>query len=400
MTASRRCDVVVVGAGPAGLAAACLIAEAGLAVTVLAGEAAPAGDDPRTVALMQPSIRLIAHLGLWPGNLQPLSAPLWKLRLVDDTGSLLAPGPATFDARELGPEPFGWNIPIASLMGALDAKARALGAAVVADQASRLQTSPSAALVSTAGGDAISAKAVVGADGRASFIRAAATIGTVEWSYDQTALAASFDHTIAHRDTSIEYHKPAGPLTTVPLPGQRSSLVWLERPERARVLFTIPEDEFARVLQAEMHGDLGLVSAVGRRALFPMQGLTAVAFARNRVLLVGEAAHVLPPVGAQGLNLSLRDAATAAEIITNAARFGDDIGSRDVMERYDRLRRRDVLPRQGVVDAVNRSLLSGAMLPNEARSLGLALAARIGPLRRRIMLEGIAPADLPRLMRG
>jgi 2-octaprenyl-6-methoxyphenol hydroxylase len=184
------------------------------------------------------------------------------------------------------------------------------------------------------------------------------------------------------------------------MPGQRSSLVWLERPERAQALASMSDEDFARTLQAELHGDLGVVSNVGVRKLFPMRGLTAVAFARNRVMLLGEAAHVLPPIGAQGMNMSLRDAATAAELIATAAKFGDDPGASDLLERYDRMRRRDVVPRQGMVDAVNRSLLSGSILPHGARVLGLMLAANIGPLRRRIMHQGLGPAELPRVMRG
>jgi 2-octaprenyl-6-methoxyphenol hydroxylase len=117
-------------------------------------------------------------------------------------------------------------------------------------------------------------------------------------------------------------------------------------------------------------------------------------------MLLGEAAHVLPPIGAQGLNLSLRDAATAAELIAGAAGSGDDPGSPDVLERYDRMRRRDILPRQGAVDAVNRSLLAGSILPHGARVLGLMLASGIGPLRRRLMQQGLGPPDLPRVMRA
>jgi 2-octaprenyl-6-methoxyphenol hydroxylase len=270
---------------------------------------------------------------------------------------------------------------------------------LVAEYAARLQTSGGAALLRTASGTAISARVVLGADGRNSLVRSAARIATVEWSFDQTALASSFDHSAPHRDTSIEYHKNSGPLTTVPMPGQRSSLVWLERPERALALAAMPEADFARALQAALHGDLGVVSNVGPRRLFPMRGLTVQTFARNRVMLLGEAAHVLPPIGAQGLNLSLRDAATAAELIAMAAKSGDNPGSPDVLERYDRLRRRDILPRQGAVDAVNRSLLAGSILPHGARVLGLMLASGIGPLRRRLMQQGLGPPDLPRVMR-
>jgi 2-octaprenyl-6-methoxyphenol hydroxylase len=396
----ERTDVAVVGAGPSGLAASCLVAEAGLPVTLLGGTAQVPEDDPRTIALMQPSIRLLAHLGAWPGDIMGQSAPLWRLKLVDDSAGLVASAPVVFDAREIGDEPFGWNIPIGVLAAALERRARDLGVTFLADEAVRLQTSGAAALLRTAGGHSLSARVVLGADGRDSIVRAAARIGTVEWSYDQVALASSFDHGAPHRDTSVEYHKQAGPLTTVPMPGQRSSLVWLERPERASALAAMSDEDFARTLQAELHGDLGVVSGIGKRKLFPMRGHTAVAFARNRVMLLGEAAHMLPPIGAQGLNLSLRDAATAAELIAGAARFGDDPGGSDLLERYDRMRRRDVVPRQGVVDAVNRSLLAGSILPHGARVLGLMLAANIGPLRRRIMHQGLGPAELPRVMRG
>ena len=398
--ALERADVAVVGAGPSGLAASCLIAEAGLAVKLLAGTGQATAGDPRTIALMQPSIRLLSHLGLWPGELMNRSAPLWRLKLVDESSALVTSGPVVFEAREIGDEPFGWSIPVGTLTAALHQHARNLGVVIVAEDAVRLHTSGTTALLGTAAGTSISARVVLGADGRASVIRAAARIATVDWVYDQTALASSFEHSEPHLDTSIEYHKDAGPLTTVPMPGRRSSLVWLERPERTAALASMSGEGFARTLQAELHGDLGIVSDPGPRKLFPMRGLTAVAFARNRVMLLGEAAHVLPPIGAQGLNLSLRDAATAAELITGAARFGDDPGSPDVLDRYDRMRRRDILPRQGVVDAVNRSLLAGSILPHGGRVLGLMLAANIGPLRRRIMREGLGPAELPRVMRG
>lgn len=392
-------DVAVVGAGPAGLAAACLLAEAGLAVRLFEGPAQPA-EDPRAIALMLPSIRLLRHLGLDPEDPALAGSPLRRLRIVDDTDRLFATGPVSFEAREIGEDAFGWSFPVTVLRKALKARAAALGVSIVPLDVETFDADDHDARLTASDGSTINARVVIGADGGRSRMRTQAGIGTVEWAYDQTAIAASFAHSAPHADTSIEFHKDAGPLTTVPGRDSRSTLVWMERPERASELMAMTDEEFARVLQSEIHGALGLVSDVGLRRAFPMRGLTATPFARGRMMLVGEAAHAIPPIGAQGLNMSLRDAATAAELIITAVKRGDDPGGRRVMEDYDRLRRRDVAPRLGIIDTVNRTLLSGWSLPHAARSLGLTLASRIAPARREMLRQGAGLGDnLPAVMR-
>lgn len=388
-------DVIVAGAGPAGLAAACLLALDGRRVCLVAKEQ---GDvtDPRTVALMQPSIRLLMHLGIWPGQLRDKTQPLRKLRLVDDTGALFKAPTVTFDPAELGEEAFGWNFPLGLLIPALHARALELG--VVPTGSDVLSASPysDGVSVSTADGERMAARVAIAADGRHSVLRDAAGIKTNRWAYDQSAIATSFAHTGAHDGISTEYHKGAGPFTTVPMPGNRSALVWMERPARAAELMALSSAELAAEIQIGTHGELGRVSDIGPRRLFPMQGLVARDFARNRIILVGEAAHVVPPIGAQGLNMSLRDAALAAELMAGE----DDPGQGSILADYDALRRRDVQPRQQVIDMMNRSLLSG-FLPLEAgRAAGISLISQFGPLRRAVMGYGLAPsAGLPRVMR-
>jgi 2-octaprenyl-6-methoxyphenol hydroxylase len=160
----------------------------------------------------------------------------------------------------------------------------------------------------------------------------------------------------------------------------------MERPERAAELMALPDRAFAAEVQIGTHGELGRISDLGPRRLFPMQGLLARDFARNRVILVGEAAHVVPPIGAQGLNMSLRDAAGAAALMAGE----DDPGNPALLASYDGRRRRDVQPRQQVIDLMNRSLLSG-FLPLEAgRAAGISLLAGFAPLRRAAMQYGLA----------
>jgi len=388
------CDVLVAGAGPAGLAAACLAAIDGRRVALLAPDAAAA--DPRTVALMAPSLRLFEHIGIWPGSLQQQTTPLRRLRLVDDTGSRFKAPAITFDPAEIGEDVFGWNFPLGLLIPVLHARAAELGVVFIAGEARAARAAFDSVVAEDAQGRTHEARVLLAADGRTSVLRESAAIRTMAWSYDQVALATSFAHTGPHDGISTEYHKPAGPFTTVPLPGNHSSLVWMERPARAAALMALPDSELAREIHLASHGDLGLISDTGPRRLFPMQGMVAREFAKNRTLLIGEAAHVVPPIGAQGLNMSLRDAAQAAELMADH----DDPGHPDVLHGYDLLRRRDVQPRQQAIDLMNRSLLSGFMALETGRAASLALLSAFAPLRRYVMRQGLAPvAGLPRIMR-
>lgn len=385
-------DVIVAGAGPAGLAAACLAAARGFATALITGprETRP---DPRTVALMMPSLAVLEACGLWPGELREATAPLRKLRLVDDTGAPFAAPELVFSAREAGLDAFGWNIPLALLKPRLEARAGELGVRFLTASAAGCSTEADAATVALDDGTAFTAKLVLAADGRNSALRKAVGIDMVSWSYDQTAIAVSFAHSQPHRDISSEYHKPAGPFTTVPLPGQRSSLVWMERPARAEELMQLDDKALAAEIQAMSHGELGLIGEIGPRRSFPMSGARAVTFARNRVMLIGEAAHTVPPIGAQGLNMSFRDAEDAVTLVVQSRDRNEDIGAAKMLAEYDARRQRDVRPRQAVIDLMNRSLLS-SYLPLEAgRAAGLATLASFGPLRRFAMNVGLGGAS-------
>lgn len=392
MSGHADADLTVAGAGPAGLVAACLAADRGFTTILVTGPES-VRPDPRTVALMMPSLAVLEAAGLWPGTLIGSAAPLRKLRLVDDTGALVSAPELVFSARELGLEAFGWNIPLAMLKPALEERARALGVRFHrASVAGATVTGGTVTLALDDGGTLVN-RLVLAADGRNSPLRRAVGIGTVSWSYDQTAVAVSFAHSRPHHGVSSEYHKDAGPFTTVPLPGDRSSLVWMERPARAAALMTLDDRALAAEIQALSHGELGLVGDIGPRQSFPMSGARAESFARHRVLLIGEAAHIVPPIGAQGLNMSFRDAHDAVELIAAARDRSEDFAGDVILSDYDTRRQRDVRPRQTVIDLMNRSLLAGYLPMDAGRVAGLAALASFGPLRRFAMKVGLGAAS-------
>ena len=338
-----RFDAIVVGAGPAGLIAACLLANS-LCRIALVADVKSRIADTRTVALMMPpSIRLLENLGLWPGALQLNAAPLHKLRMVDDSGLTVAAPELLFSAEEINETAFGWNVPLANLTLCLREKAAASGIIIHQSRAERATLTNNSIAVRLSDGAELFAAVVFAADGHSSNLRNAAGITASQWNYDQTALALSFTHSAPHHDTSTEYHKLAGPFTTVPLPGRRSSLVWMERPRRVLELLELDDHALAAEIQIAGHGDLGRISAIGPRAAFPMRGLRASTLARDRVILLGEAGHVVPPVGAQGLNMSIRDAAVASELVIGALASGEDPGSAPILADYNGRRRADVM---------------------------------------------------------
>ncbi len=388
---------VVVGAGPSGLMAAIALAEGGIE-TALVGKPAPA--DHRTTALMSSSVTALETLGVWD-LCRDQAAPLRALRIADDTARLLRAPEARFEAEEIGLPAFAFNIENRHLVAALESRARKLRSIWRIEENVKTIDATEKPEIVLQGGGRLSAALIVGADGARSICRAAAGIEMTRWDYPQHALTFNIRHTRPHRDISTEFHTEDGPFTLVPLPGLRSSIVCVVDPDEAERLRRLDAAALESEIEARSHSILGKITLDPGRGSFPLAVETANHFAAHRIALIGEAAHRLPPIGAQGLNLGLRDAATIAELAVEADRAGADIGGPDVLSRYDAQRRADVGARTVAIDLLNRSLLSDFLPAQGARGLGLYLMNRIGSLRRAVMREGVDPASAkPRLMRG
>lgn len=383
-SADRR--ILIIGAGPAGLLAALALGREGFAVSLIGPDMK--GVDRRTTALMAPALDYLETLGLDPtfaGN----AAPLASMRILDGTTRLIRSPTVTFHAKELGFPAFGSNIPNSVLNAALeDALAKYENVERIFGTARDITLADDHVQVVLDDGRDVTGALIIAADGRDSPAREAAGIRTIGHPYPQSALVLSFDHTRPHNATSNEFHMESGPFTQVPLPGLASSLVWVVTPKMAEELIALDDEAISRKIEARMGSMLGAVTMRPNRQVFPLMARMPLRFARNRVVLVGEAAHVVPPIGAQGLNLGVRDVRAITEILRD---HRNDPGSDAVLSRYDRERRPDIMARQTAVNMLNRSLLSDFLPAQIARNLGLNLLERLSPLRRFFMNEGMAP---------
>jgi 2-octaprenyl-6-methoxyphenol hydroxylase len=390
-------SAAVIGGGPTGLVAALALAHFNVPTVLAAPQ--PGRADNRTTALMRPSVKALEALGVW-SSCRDHAAPLRVMRIADDTGRLWRAPEVRFEATEIGLEAFAWNIENTHLVAALWDRVTAMSSLThLPTAAQAVSIGPSGVTAALADGSTLDCRIAVGADGRNSICRTAAGIGLDSRTYPQTALTFTLAHTRPHQDISTEFHTAEGPFTLVPLPGLRSSLVCVVADEEAERLCTLGTEALDAEIERRSHSILGKTHVEPGYGVFPLSIATANRFAANRVALVGEAAHLFPPIGAQGLNLGVRDAVAIAEIAGDIHRRGGDIA--DAITTYDRGRRADIASRSFAVDLLNRSLLSDFLAVQGVRGLGLYALDRIGPLRRAAMREGVAPrAGLPTLMGG
>ncbi|QDW38784.1 UbiH/UbiF family hydroxylase [Bradyrhizobium sp. KBS0727] len=387
---SQIYDTVVIGGGPAGLTAAIALAGTG-AKTALLARRAPYADN-RTTALLGASADLLERLAVWP-RCRDKAAALQTMRLVDDTGRLIRAPEVRFSSDEIGLEQFGYNIDNRSLISALEERAAELANLTrYDDEAVTIEPHHAEVSIRTSRGQALTARLVVGADGRQSPSRAAAGIEIKRRDLHQSALTFNIAHSHPHKNISTEFHTPQGPCVFVPLPGNRCSVVWVSATKEAERLMSLGDDELSDAAEKQSHSILGRVQVEAGRNVFPLAIESPRQFASHRVALVGESAHVVPPIGAQGLNMGLRDAADIADIAGNAMSRGEDPGSPQVLARYQSARRADVASRTIAIDIANRSLLSDFLAVQSLRAAGMHLLGAFGPLRRLAMREGLAPS--------
>ena len=395
MQQNDNARILVAGSGPAGLIAALGFAEAGFAVTLVGPEAVTG--DGRTTALMNPALKVLDRLGIL-GKLRPQAAALKVMRIVDATRRLIRSPTVTFRASEIGEEQFGLNLPNRTLIPVLaEAVAGHAGIEWRKSMVETWQLDADRAHATLADGSELSASLVVAADGRASPAREAAGIKASARPYNQSALVLNFSHRSEHGFVSTEFHTETGPFTQVPLPGRRSSLVWVVKPETAQELAALDDATLSARVEDMMQSMLGRVSVEPGRQIYPLSAAAPGRFAQNRVALVGEAAHVFPPIGAQGLNLGIRD---IDDLVGIASENRDDPGSRRSLAAYDTRRRPDIWARSGAVNLLNMSLLSDMLPAQLARSAGLNALGSFAPLRAFFMREGLRPGSGFRALAG
>lgn len=399
---SRKFEVIVVGGGPVGGALALAVAQARLSVAVIDHEDPNAERVPqfdgRALAVALTAKRVMDAVGLWPG-VAPFAAPIERIRVADGT----FPATLTYDHEEVGKEPFGWIVESAGLRRALAARlgGQANLVRLAPAKVAEIARGEGAVTVSLADGTVLNAPLIVGADGRRSMVRDSAGIAVRQRDYHQTAIVCTVAHEKPHGNIAHEHFLPAGPFAILPLPGNRSGIVWTERSSVAPAIMREDDAGFLAELRSRFGEFLGAIALEGPRFAHPLSFQLAEAYWTSRLALVGDAAHAMHPVAGQGMNMGLRDAAALAERIVETSRLGLDIGGAEMLERYARWRRFDNLLMLGMTDGLVR-LFSNDIRPLKiARDLGLAAVNRLPAAKRLFTRHAMGlEGNLPRLMKG
>ncbi len=402
-------DILIVGGGLNGpaLALALAQAQAGLRIAVLDALPTDMRKDPefdgRSYALALGSSRVLSALGIWD-KVADHAQPILQVKASDGrAGEGAAPFFLHFDAAELEEGPMGHMLEDRYLRRAL------LDAITVHPQITHhaqarvtaQSTEAQGITVTLEDGREMTARLLIGCDGRDSGTAQRAGIRRTGWYYGQTALVCAIDHALPHHGIAHQFFMPAGPLAILPLPGNRSSIVWSERTEQADAIHALSDADYLNALRPRFGDFLGEIALAGARYAYPLKLTIANSFIGPRLALVGDAAHGMHPIAGQGFNFGLRDVAALAEVIAGAARRGEDIANPLVLERYQQWRRFDTMIMAVGTDSVNRLFSNDNALLRGLRDLGMGAVSALPPLRRRFMREAAGlTGELPRLMRG
>ncbi|HEY2049626.1 MAG TPA: UbiH/UbiF/VisC/COQ6 family ubiquinone biosynthesis hydroxylase [Caulobacteraceae bacterium] len=414
MSEEIRCDVAIVGAGIAGATLALALTQGGLdcvLIDPLPFETQAAETfDGRASAISFSCFRQWRAVGAAAG-VEPYAQRIEQILVTDGRSPGAAAAPAQgvwlrFDAAEIADriegEPLGYLVENRRIRAGLAQAVTAAPVRVLAPaKVARVEADPGAARLELEDGRTVSAALAVGADGRTSKVRTDSGIGVTGWDYGHVGVVATVGLGRDHQGVAYEHFLPSGPFAILPLTEQRASLVWTESRARGSALMEARAEIFEAHLRRRFGAFLGEVSVLGQRFAYPLSLQLARRMAAPRAVLVGDSAHAVHPIAGQGLNLGLKDAAALAEVLIEAMRLGEDIGSAAVLERYARWRSLDNVGVALATDLFNRLFSNDHPLVRAARGAGMAVVNRIGPARRVFMTEaGGAAGDLPRLLRG
>ncbi len=399
-------DMLVVGGGYVGLSVAAAVKQAAPHLEIEVYEAAPEDAwkrDNRASAIIAAASHLLTVLGAWQ-DIEPEAEPIRRMVVTDSrVGDPVRPVFLTFDGDVAEGQPFAHMVPNVAMVGALRKVCEALGIPVRhGTTASNFANEGAAMRVTRSDGEVIRTRLIVACDGVRSKLRDMAGIKTVRWEYGQSGIVTTVEHERPHLGTAEEHFLPAGPFATLPLKGNRSSLVWTERTEDANRLVASDDLIFEDELERRFGHKLGHLKVVGDKRAFPLGLTLARDFVKPRFALAGDAAHGIHPISGQGLNLGFKDVAALAETIVEADRLGLDFGALNVLERYQAWRRFDTF-RMGVTTDVLNRLFSNDIGPIRiARDFGLGLVERMPRLKSYFIGEaaGMASSANPRLLNG
>jgi len=380
-------DVVVVGAGIVGSAAALVLLRQGLRVA-LVEERAPAPwlahdeVDLRVVALAPSSIKLLERMDVWTSIRSARASAYRRMRVWDAS----AAGELNFDAADRGESALGyivenrliqhvlWQL-LSTSSAALFCPAKIIG----------LESAEQARIVVLADGTRLRTRLVIAADGLASPLREWSGIATAGHAYDQRAVVAHVVTERSHEHTAWQRFLPGGPLAFLPLADGRCSIVWSAPTQEVEQLLALDDATFCAELGAAFDFRLGAITASSARASFPLRLQLAERYIAERLVLIGDAAHVVHPLAGQGVNLGLRDVTALCDVLKRAVDNERDPGSTSTLRAYERQRRsKNALAGWGF-DAIHRLFGNTSTPLVMARGLGLTALNALGPIKRRLM---------------